>query len=154
VRLVAFPIIAFGVVAVGCLDPTEIILDITSDIPCSSMGTVTIFLQHPSDPDPTAVTQTQECAASGSESTIGSLVIIPGDSNDAAGTIIVATTVNGSPSTNCASAPLQAGCVVARRKFAFEPHTTLTIPIDLQSACTGVVCDPNSTCVNGSCVAD
>ena len=38
------------------------------------------------------------------------------------------------------------GCIVAKRRLAFVPHTRLRVPLVLHLACDGVVCDGDSTC--------
>lgn len=147
-KLVALATIAFVVVTIACLDPTEIIVELSTDVPCTSFTGADIGFQYPNQTTVSIVTHAVECSGAG---TIGSLVIVPAQSNDEVLSIIVTTTTNVSSPDDCMSAPGPA-CIVARRKLAFEPHATLKLPIFLDSACAGIACDPTTTCSQGLCV--
>ena len=45
-----------------------------------------------------------------------------------------------------------AGCIIARRAFAFVDHTALTLEIPLEASCKNVPCDALSTCKSSACV--
>ena len=145
---------AFAALA-GCRAPTEITLDLTSDIPCDQLlGTsITVGPFDAIEGLPPATTTTQ-CSSDGH---IGTIVVIPSgsDSADVAVRIVGGQRVDpekcAAPSYAPAP-PLTGGCVVARRLLSFEPHDPLFLPILLRSDCVGVPCRPTETCVNGSCV--
>ena len=65
----------------GCRAPTQVTLQVRSDIPCSKLGGTVIRVGSPSDTEgrePTATTTS--CSADG---TIGSLVVVPSGAADA-----------------------------------------------------------------------
>ncbi len=138
--------------APGCRSPTEVSLDLTTDVPCASFtgASVAVGTQDTVETKPPATT-TSTCNAGG---TIGSLVIVPSGSDDAEITIRVAGGVNRDPETCTDDAADFTGCIVSRRAVRFIEHTPLTLDVPLRSACVGVVCPDTQTCVEGACVSD
>jgi hypothetical protein len=131
----------------SCLDPTEIVLEIGTDVACSvvAQNGVAITVGRTGDDGGVAI-MTNLCASDGG---IGSLAITPSGAVDDPIGIRVVLGVDASVD---ACGPNYEGCIVARRALRFDPHTPLTLPIDLDQACIGVPCTPDSTCVSGSCV--
>jgi alpha-tubulin suppressor-like RCC1 family protein len=129
--------------AVDCLHATQITLalSLSPNLPCarvSASGAVSIY--QGDDEAQAAVT---ECTGSAD---LGTLVFAPGTSGPIRVTVVAgldgkACGRNGGP-----------GCVVARRKLAYVPHTPLRLPIVLDARCADVTCDPESTCFEGACV--
>lgn len=143
--------LALVVTTAACREPTEIVLHVTTDIPCSQLGSVSIFLAHPGD-DPTnlnAMATTNTCAGAGD---VGTLVIFPETSDDETIVVLAVTTNDNRDSSQCLSA-FTNSCVVAKRQVAYVAHTSLDVPIALQTSCVGVQCLASSTCVNGLCVS-
>jgi hypothetical protein len=144
---------ALGVIAVGaaalsdCLDPTEIELVISTDVACSSVDSTAIAVGPTSDDQQPVSATTSACSDAG----IGTLVITPSRAIDDSVGIRVTMGVGGTPGDQCV-APDFAGCIVARRQLRYDPHHPLTLPVKLQGACLNHPCDPNSTCVSGTCV--
>jgi hypothetical protein len=138
--------------APGCRSPTEVSLDLTTDVPCASFtgASIAVGTQDTVETKPPATT-TSTCNAAGS---IGSLVIVPSGSDDAEITIRVAGGVNRDPETCTDDAADFSGCIVSRRAVRFIEHTPLTLEVPLRSACLGVVCPATQTCVEGACVSD
>jgi hypothetical protein len=135
----------------ACRDPTEIQLDIWTNVPCTDSARwhgIAVYTGHPGldlEQKAPAMTSTT-CDASGH---IGTLVVVPKDSdNEEVGIRVVA---------GLASAPEDcgangyAGCIVARRTLNYVPHTTTDLRIDLDSLCIGEGCELLQTCVNGAC---
>lgn len=138
--------------SVACRDPTEVTLVITTDVACARLKetTVTPGTLGPIEGLPFA-TSTEQCTDGAKENAIGSIVLFPsGDKNGSFGVRIVAGV--DVPAEECAP-PLYKGCIVARRAMIYAPHTPLVLPVVLRESCKDVVCDPSSTCVQGSCVS-
>ena len=143
-------VLGFGIVASSCLDPTEIVLQLSTDVACSAVvaNGVAIAIGAPDDDDASSVhVVTMLCSPDGS---IGSLVVTPSGAIDQ--DIGVRVTLGVDASAETCGPPRYDGCIVSRRALRFDPHTPLTLPISLDQACIGVPCTPDSTCVNGTCV--
>lgn len=149
-----FVVLGAGVAVLGCRAPTEIIVDVTTDIPCASLTRTSITAgRHPAIEGLPPATITSQCGADGQ---IGSIVVIPGDDDDGP----VAVRVIGGKGQDVETckapeygppAPSPTGCVVARRLLTFQPHEPLHLPIVLRDACIGVPCASDQTCVDGTC---
>jgi hypothetical protein len=141
-------VVGFAVSAMSCLAPTEIMLVLSTDFACSvvSQNSIAIAVGDPGDDDSGIATTTKLCADDGG---VGTIAILPHASVDQPIGIRVTLGVDAA-ADNCG--PNFQGCIVARRSLRFDPHAQLTLPIDLDQACIGVPCTPNSTCVSGSCV--
>ena len=149
------------VLVLGCQPPTEITLEISTDIACGELRGTAITVGGAGEiegKDATTVTST--CSSDGR---IGSLVVVPsGASNEHVALKIVAG--RNYPVDDCRPSADPAhnygphdspstGCVVARRELSFIRHTPLKLDIDLRSSCVGEPCRPDQTCVGGSCVS-
>ena len=140
----------------GCRAPTQVTLELRTDLPCASFRGAEIRVGSPGDAETREpVTETTTCNADG---TLGSLVVVPSGANDAEVAVVVVAGANVDPALGCtapAYAPADAapgeGCIVARRRVHFIAHEPLRLPIDLRSVCVGVLCGPDATCVNGHC---
>jgi len=138
------------VAAVGlahCLEPTEITLVLTTDVPCSAVNGAAVAVGPPGDEtrDPAATTTSCDGGM------LGTLVVVPSGAIDDVVGVRVMLGVGATQAESC-HAPDFAGCVVARRELGYIRHTPLTLPIELQRACLDDPCDPTSSCVNGQCV--
>ncbi len=98
----------------------------------------------------TAVTTTTVCDPGSKR--IGSLVVVPADSDDAALAVKVVGAVGGQLEP-CLTEPYPAHCIVTRRALRFLPQTPLLLPIVLRGGCAGVRCSHDHTCVQGHCVS-
>jgi formylglycine-generating enzyme required for sulfatase activity len=149
---------AIGMVLVGCRTPTQVTVEITTDLPCGDQPDTTVQVGHVgSDVEgrPASVA-TRACGANGR---IGSFTLVPsGDENEAFAVKVIlghgVKTAAGCRSEE-GSADTLPGCIFARRALHYLPHTALTLPIALHADCEGVIChDPLTTCVQGSCVSN
>lgn len=124
------------VCAASCLEPTEVKLVVTTDI--CDLKHVVIYLDKPSEPlatiDPKGV-----CPKD-----LGNLVFIPSGRGDR-----FTVHVDG---TRQADGLCGTGCVQTSRTVAYVPHSSLTLPVELESACVNVPCPMGQTCKAGSCV--
>lgn len=136
------------VTPVACLDPTDITLQLNTDVPCSSLQGVTVTVGTSSDFETKApTTETSSCSPDG---TIGTLVIVPSGSKDEEVAIRVVAGY-GQTADSCQAPGYGAGCIVARRILHYLPHTPLTLPVSMRKSCAGVSCNPDQTCVQGVC---
>jgi outer membrane protein assembly factor BamB len=126
---------------------------VSTDVPCARVSGTALTSGTLGEIEriPPASTTTN-CATGGA---IGSVVLVPnGDDGALVGFKVVAG-LDGQPVDQCA--PDDAGsygsrCIVSRRALRYLPHTPLTVQVRLSGACAGIACDPESTCVEGSCV--
>ena len=136
----------------ACRAPTEITLELTTDVPCASLSDVAITTGPATAPEGSAFTVlTSQCDAATGR--IGSLVLVPSGASDDAVAIKVTARVQqaGDPATGPCVAPYGPSCIVARRTLRYLPHTPLTLPVPLSRSCVGLPCAPNETCDRGVC---
>jgi hypothetical protein len=149
---------ALALGACGCRPPTEVTLEITTNVNCLELQGTAIIVGTPDDietKDP--ATQTESC----SDGNIGSIVLVPGADRTKPFAIKVVTGVNVL-AEDCVQDPMpagskpgKAGCIVSRRVLGFVPHTPLIVPILLRQSCLGVVCPAGETCTEeGACIPD
>ena len=138
---------------VACREPTQITLEITTDVPCDSLSDVAITTGATTvDAEGRPVTVvTSRCDKSTGR--IGSLVIVPSGSVDDAVAITVTGRVTkpGDPPAGPCVAPYGPSCIVLRRFLKYVPHTRLTMPVSLARSCAGLPCLPDETCDQGAC---
>jgi hypothetical protein len=148
-RVTVLLVVACACVAlVECRSPTEVVVLLTTDVPCPSVTETSIAAGAPGAVGTTPGATTPGCNADG----IGTIVLVPSDGKGDPFGIEVVTAV-GVPLDTCSAEHVGPQCIVARRKMAFIPHTPLTLPIAMRAACLGKTCDPDSTCVAGRCVS-
>ena len=124
----------FGVSA--CQDATAVVVDVSTDVPCASEGTVTTAISAGTATDyttSTPLTVTSRCDSTTGR--IGSLVLVPAGADDAEVAIQVVTATHGMAPDTCTADP--AACMVERRMLRYMPHTTLSLPIRMTSRCLG-----------------
>jgi alpha-tubulin suppressor-like RCC1 family protein len=133
---------------VSCRDPTEITIDLTTDAPCPSLNTTRIAVGAPAELDNLADSTTTDACNGGS---IGSIVLVPSGDKSAQVGVRVVTGVSRRAS-DCVAGSID-GCIVARRVLRYLPHTPLHMTIAMRSACIGVSCPSDQTCVEGKCTS-
>ena len=136
----------------ACRSPTEVSLDLSTDVPCAAFSGAAISVGTQASVETKApATTTTTCSGAG---TIGSLVIVPSGSTDEEITLRVAGGVGRDPETCTDDAADFTGCIVSRRAVRFIDHTPLTLEVPLRASCIGVVCPELQTCARGACVSD
>lgn len=133
----------------SCLSPTEIVLELSTNVMCSfvALNGVAIAIGAPGSDMTSTTTTAMTCSSDGG---IGSLVVVPSGSSE--GEIGIRVTLGVGVMTDQCAGPSYTGCIVARRALRYNPHTPLTLPIELDQACESVGCSADSTCVAGTCV--
>jgi hypothetical protein len=142
-------------VSIGCRTPTQMTVELWTDVPCVSSPTTTLWIgKSDTDLDDHApIMRTTNCKSNGR---IGSIVLVPSGAPDEAFALKVvlahgARSVESCEKADSAPEPL-AGCIVARRDLKFVPHSELVLPIELHEDCDGVRCAASESCVHGKCV--
>ena len=133
----------------GCRAPTEVVVELKTDVVCSDLQGVEIRVGPVQGLDERpASASTDACSSSGR---IGSVVLVPsGGKSDEVAVQVVAGF--GRPVEECQPPGYGPGCIVARRAVRYVPHTPLHLSIALRADCNGVACDETTTCRNGECV--
>lgn len=149
-RATALAVVAVTIGA-ACREPTEITLELTTDLPCDQLRT-SIYVGRPADlarPLSELGVAAEATTCDPTTKRIGTIAVIPSGSNaDTVAIKVVARTKGSSCDTNPSS-----GCVEARRTIGFLPHTPLRLPIALNADCKDLVCaNASETCVRGRCV--
>jgi alpha-tubulin suppressor-like RCC1 family protein len=136
---------AFGAfVSTTCLEPTQVELSLSTDLPCSQVrGTaVTVGAPGQLETKPPALVSARCDEASGY---LGRLVLVPsGGDGEEFGLKVVTAVTAGSPE-ECV-APEYRGCIVARRSLRYLSGRTLYVPVTMAAACEDRPCSPNDTC--------
>lgn len=133
--------------AVACRSPTQITFEITTDVPCAELGE-TFVTAGSIDVFGETIPPTTTAPRCTTEGHVGSLVVVPSGDDGAQIGVEAVVAVNASTDT-CGANPQN--CIVSKRALRFIPHEPLTVLMELDSACTGVVCVGEETCVEGTC---
>ncbi len=154
-RFALGPALGLVILLSGCRETTQLTLLITTDERCEDLRGGTAITVTTLDDLETAHPQT-ETAACSDGGVIGSLVIVPSRGDDDHIAIRVATgvdrNVDGCSVPSDGGTADIAGCIVARRALRFVPHASITLPVVMRTACKGVDCAFDRTCVAGKCV--
>jgi formylglycine-generating enzyme required for sulfatase activity len=147
---------AIGMLAGGCRTPTQVTVEISTDLPCGEVPDTTVQVGRiGSDLESRPVSVASRACGAGGR--IGSFVVVPsGEPSDEFG-IKVILGHGGRTALGCrtgeTTSNAQPNCIFARRGLHYLPNTELVLPIVLRADCDGIVCpDPTTTCVHGGCV--
>lgn len=144
--------------ALACAEPTALVVEVHSEVPCSANAQVAVYgarsASELANRAPSAFATKCELDGAGSVSR-GSIVLTPTGAKDETLVFAVVSRDDATPvDTGCApGSPTLDHCIVARRQITFLPRTTLTMRVDLRLSCLGVACGASETCVRGKCVA-
>lgn len=134
----------------SCLRPTEITLRLDTDVPCPTLGAQGGTAVIGGAPGDAPLATTSDCSGAAVPYTVGTLVVAPSGAKDE--TVRLAVVAGVTRRLDECAANQYDGCIVARRKLRFVPHTPLDLPVRLSLACVGVRCGDEQTCVEGKCV--
>jgi outer membrane protein assembly factor BamB len=148
-RLLTTPLAILLAGVAGCLEPTEAIVEISTDASCEDVSGTGITGGLLFDIETLPFGTTTDACSSGD---IGSIVLVPGedDEDDAAFAFKVVTSLDV-PVDSCIAPAYGPGCIVARRALRYVPHEPFRLPVQMAAACAGVICPPEQTCVDGTC---
>jgi alpha-tubulin suppressor-like RCC1 family protein len=141
----------------ACRAPTQIKVLVRSNLSCAEASDVAINVGSA----PRAVEDTlskgyntlalaSTCDDRSGTADFGSVYLAPGQDT---GAIVLRGTLKGQSPARCTKESGFANCIVARRRFSYVDHTTLTMTITLERACLNVPCAADSTCQGGRCVS-
>jgi hypothetical protein len=148
--------------ALACRSPTEITIDLSTDIACKSFAGDDLYAGQTISVDAGSITSQTGCPAGASAGAngviqLGTFVLAPAASDSDAVSVLVVGAENSktNPMTPDQCSVLKSfkgtPCVSTRRSLSFVPHTPLSLPITLYSSCVGVDCPSGETCVAGKC---
>lgn len=142
----AFAILATAAGA-SCREPTQITVELTTDVRCADVRGTTMTVGRLVELDGRPLTaETRACEGG----RIGEIVVVPSGADD--DTVAIRVVMGfGRDVGECARPPFGPGCIVARRALRYIPHTHLRLPIRLNAVCSGVECGATETCVGGDC---
>jgi outer membrane protein assembly factor BamB len=133
-----------------CRAPTEVTVDLTTDVKCDHLQGVAIAVGKVGEVEDKPSTATQiGCSTEGH---VGTLTVVPSGSNTDEVTIKIVGGVDRDPES-CKAPTYGTGCIVARRTIRYVAHTPLVLDVPLRNACNGVICSPDQTCVSGACAS-
>jgi len=141
----------------ACREPTQIKVLIRSDLSCAEASDVAINVGSASSAVENALSKgyntlalASACDDRSGKADFGSVYLAPGQDT---GAIVLRGTLKGQSPARCTKDSEFANCIVARRRFSYVEHTTLTMTITLDRACLNVPCGEDSTCQGGRCVS-
>lgn len=141
-----------GLVAMGaCRAPTEITIELSTDVKCADVRATAITIGDLANLDAKPST-TVTPACDPQTGRIGSMVIVPSGAKDDIVAIKVVLGVGRDPS-ECIPPAYGPGCIVARRALHFISSSSLTVPIFMGAVCSGIPCNATETCVGGNCAS-
>ena len=140
------------VAPLGCLDPTEATVEISTNASCGDLDSTGITAGLLDEIEVRAYgASTSLCENSGE---IGSIVLLPPEGErQAPFAFKVVGSLGAFVEDACIAPEYGPGCIVARRAMRFLPHNSFRVPVRLNQACAGVLCPEAQTCVDGTCVS-
>jgi hypothetical protein len=145
--------LGLGLALVHCASPTEIVVEVWSEAcgPTVQVGfTGANSLAELQERELTSAAPPGSCpVASATPQRVGRIVLSPSGERDGTVAFEVVTRRDGADPASCGR-PLADGCIIARRQLAFVPRSTVTMRVDLRTACENQLCD-GATCSLGSC---
>ncbi|HEY4157849.1 MAG TPA: hypothetical protein VGM29_07115, partial [Polyangiaceae bacterium] len=143
---------AAGFSMLACRAPTETVIVVATDLPCSAGPETSISV------GPLSTLETRPAAASStacqpSTGHVASLVLVPSGDKDAEFAFKVVLAHDGKSVDDCQPPSYGPGCVVARRALRYLPHQRLIVPVQMRADCDGIACQPTETCVHARCVS-
>jgi hypothetical protein len=150
---------SFVVIAAACREPTAILVQLSTDLPCSEVakaGGAVLLVGSAGTVESSPSTSVVSTTCDNGD--LGTIIVVPsGDDDQVAILAEVGSGVKPSlPTLKTAECKPSApgNCLVTKRVVSYITHNTLKLPIRLSSACAGVVCsNPSETCVDGECVS-
>ncbi|MBX3192348.1 MAG: hypothetical protein KF819_35485 [Labilithrix sp.] len=136
--------------AVSCRSPTQIVIDARTNVVFRDGMAVTFTVGRPGETE-AARPSTETRRPWGPDGSVGSLVVVPRNANDAPLAVKLVLGIGRDPRDCSVANPER--CIIARRRLRYAPHDRLDLPVTLYAACEGVPCTEDSTCNHlGQCV--
>lgn len=124
------------VLPLACLDPTEVLLHVTTDTLglCARLSAVDFALGE----NPFAQKTNPACRVK----EVGTVSFVPSGAQSDRFTVVVTGHLTGSNDT-----------IIATRVVSFVSHTKLGLSVILEESCVNVTCKDGETCVHGACAS-
>jgi hypothetical protein len=148
--LVAMTLVVGTTLVASCREPTQISVEITTDVRCSDVKGTSLTVGNLSELDVRPITTQTTACTPGEVGRVGNLVVVPSGADDDIVAVRVVLGFGRDPA-ECIPPSYGPGCIVARRALRYIPHAALTVPIFMSASCSGVVCGATETCVRGDC---
>ncbi len=143
---------AFGAIVLAsasCRSPTDVMVRVFTNAPCASLD-VSLRLSAAGATGGAENGGQKGCRdPSAVPADVGTIVLVPGASDEPM-TIRVMAGI-GRSAQSCVDS-FGKGCIAARRSLSYVKHTSLDLPILLDTQCDGLACSEQTTCVFGKCV--
>ena len=139
---------AFAALLPSCLEPTQVTVELTTDVACQDLDETQIVLGSLNALNSSAPHATTTACNAGR---IGDIVIVPYKSADETFGFQVVVGV-GKDTDACVASGFMGGCIVARRALSFQQRTPLQLTVQLEVDCIDVPCGATKTCRKGTCV--
>ena len=140
---------SFGALLVHCAEPTALVVEVFSEVPCAPGADVALF----NDGDGAPMSFATQCEPqSGGMVRRGEVVIVPSGDKSAPVTFSIRGNAGAVPLDPACTSTDRSSCIEARRSLRFLSRTTSRLRVDLRLSCAGVRCSATQTCVKGSCV--
>ena len=140
-----------GLVLAACRDPTGIVVEVYTDVPCTDELEAGLFVGQPGKLAGRSVSATsQRCESD--DGFMGDVVLHPSEDRTGEVAFQIGLQVEGEPAEACIDATTTSNCIIARRILRYLPHEELKVRVDLRDSCLNIPCDQRSTCVGRRCV--
>lgn len=140
---------SFGALLLHCAEPTALVVEVFSEVPCAPGADVALF----NDGDGAPMSFATQCSpAEGGMVRRGEVVIVPSGDKSAPVTFSIRGNAGATPLDPACTGADRSSCIEARRSLRFLTRTTSRLRVDLRLSCAGVRCSATQTCVKGSCV--
>ena len=155
-----------AVVAHGCKEPTQVTVDVKTNVICAELRGVDVVAAADTrraeeraalvptgsttgSPTRFAAGSTTACKEGPAPREVGTLVVTP---SGASAAVVVIAAFGETKVADCVAPQLPPRCIIARRRFSFVENKRITMPILLDPDCAGIPCNESSTCVGKKCV--
>jgi hypothetical protein len=124
----------------ACRAPTQVTLEVRTDVPCADLKGVEITVGSGSIESRPASMSTRQCA----EGLIGTIAVAPGD--DTENLFVRVTAGVDVDVSDCTAEKRYRGCIVVRRSLYYRQGANQVVAVNLNAQCKGTSCDATTTC--------
>lgn len=147
------------VASIACFGPTQMQVEVLTDLSCADDVRSALYVGG--DPEPIGETGAESCKGGAPMSSLGDLVLTPGDrAGRSARVTVKARVAFGVDASGRRRQPADcerdaSGCIFASRTFTYASHEQRRAPVRLYRDCIGKACGEGETCIQGAaCVPD
>ena len=125
-------------------DPTEVVVQVYSDVPCSAVAAVAAGPAGELGDRPASAISTVCDPMTGSR---GDLVLVPKASDSGELAVEIRIRTDQAQPDDCLESNHYDGCIVSRRILNYIPGRTVHMRIDLRNPCLDIPCSQTTSCV-------